>query len=517
MRYLLDIAQTTRVPVVARITRAPVMVIALLLLALPFLFVAIPPLSDVPGHMGSSAAAVHAHDPAFARLMGYRWHLVPNLGTDLLVFALQPLLGLTRAYWLVTAAIPLLLGAGIFMLARTLNRDGAAAIGWALIFVYSFPFNYGFINYMFGVGLALAGFVAWIRLDRHPRAREAATWVWVPVVFLCHVVAGCLLVLFIGAREISGAPRPLALGRLAGRLRPLLSSVVILVLWRLDANSIAGQNHYSLGAKRDALVMLLRDQNIVLDIASVLLAAVVFVVGWRRGARPHAAVTTALAALLMLFVVTPYRLSGSSYADERLLPLIPMLAFATQDWSGVDRRLARLVAAGGLLLLGLRVGVTTAGFAAYDRRYDTELAALQAIAPYSRVVVLNMRDCTPFSHWRGNRLDHLSDLAIVARRSWINSEWDVDGGHLLQIRYRPSPRFYDDPSQYVWPASCGGVARRHPTLQDALAALPLDGIDDLWLLDTTLPPGYRNGRLAIRWHGGDSTLYAVQQTAHARP
>ena len=147
------------------------------LLALPFGFVTIPPLIDVPGHMGSFAAAAYAGDPRFARLMGYRWHPVPNLGTDLLVFALQPALGIVRATWLVTAAIPVLLAAGILLLARTLNRDGAAAIGWALVFVYSFPLNYGFLNYALGMALALIGLAGWIMLDARPRRREAAAWV----------------------------------------------------------------------------------------------------------------------------------------------------------------------------------------------------------------------------------------------------------------------------------------------------------------------------------------------------
>ncbi len=51
--------------------------------------------------------------------------------------------------------------------------------------------------------------------------------------------------------------------------------------------------------------------------------------------------------------------------------------------------------------------------------------------------------------------------------------------------------------------------RRQPTLRDDLAALPLDGIDDLWLLDTGLPAGYRNPRLVLRWQGRDSALYAI--------
>ena len=502
-------------------TRAPVALLICALLAGPFLLAAIPPLTDVPGHMASAAVATYAGDPAFAPFMAFRWHLVPNLGADLVVAALQGALGVPLAYRVTAAAVPPLLAAGVLLLARTLNPRGAAAVPWALVFVGCYPMSYGFLNYMLGVAGALLGLSAWIRLDSRPRLREAAAWLVVPLLFLCHVVAGCLFVMFVGSRELAplGGLRALALVRtrdgwrrlaaLLRRVRPLLCALPILVAWRLDASSFAGRNHISLRAKADAILMLLRDQDMALDVGSIVLACAVFIVGWRRHARPHPAVVPALVALVVLFLVTPSSLSGSSYADERLLPLLPMLAFATQDWSRTNRHLARAVAASGLALLALRLAVTAAGFVAYDASYRSEMAALPHIPEHSRVLVLDTRECSFARNWRGDRLDHVGDLAIVFRRSWTNSQWDVDGAHLLQILYRPSPAFFDDPSQYVWPANCGGVAFRRPTIEDALAAAPFDGIDDLWLINTALPQGYRNPRLVAQWHNEHSTLYSV--------
>ncbi|MGI4977628.1 MAG: hypothetical protein ACRYG6_11865 [Janthinobacterium lividum] len=504
------------------LTRAPAILLACLLLAAPFLLAAIPPLTDVPGHMAAALIAAHAgDDPALGRFFAFRWHPVPNLGTDLVVAALQGALGVPLAFRLVAAAIPALLAAGILLLARTLNPRGAAAAPWALVFVWCFPLNTGFLNYMLGVAGALLALSAWIRLDRHPRLREAATWLAVPLLFLCHVVAGCLFVMLVGSRELAplGGLRALALVRsrdgwrrlapLLRRVRPLLCALPILVAWRLDAASFAGRNRISLRAKADAILMILRDQDMALDVASLCLACAVLVVGWRRGARPHPAVTPALLALCVLFAVMPSSLSGSSYADERLLPLLPMLAFATQDWSGVRPRLARAVSLCGLALLAVRLAATAAGFVAYDASYRAEAAALPHIAEHSRVLVLNTRECSFARNWRGDRLDHIGDLAIVFRRSWTNAQWDVDGAHLLQILYRPSPAFFDDPSQYVWPSKCGGIEHKQPTIHDALAAVPFDGIDDLWLIDTALPRGYRNPRLVAQWHNADSTLYSV--------
>lgn len=493
--------------------RTPAVLLVCAAMAVPFLFATIPPLTDVPGHMGASAVEAYAGDPAFARLLAFHWRLVPNLGTDLVVAALQGTLGLTRAYWAAATIIPPLLAGGILMVARTLNPRGAAGVPWALVFVYSQLLNYGFLNYMLGAALSLLCFAAWMRLDDRPGLREAAAWAAVPLLFLCHVVAGCLFVLLAGAREFALMPGWWPTRAVLRRVRPLLSSVAILVLWRLSAESFTGKNHFSVSSKYDSVFMLLRDQDLLLDVGSLALALAVFVLGWRLRARPHRAVGPALLALLALFLATPYSLGGSSYADARLLPLVPMLAFATQDWSRVAPRVQRLVAACGFALLVLRLAVTTAGFAAYDARYTAELAALPYIPEHSRVIVLNERPCGTLASWRADRLDHLGDLAIAYRRAWTNSQWDVDGAHLLQILYRPSPRFYDDPSQYVWPSRCGGAERKRPTLPEALAALPLDGIDDLWLIDAVLPAGYRNPRLSPRWQGEHSVLYSVLPAA----
>jgi hypothetical protein len=479
-------------------------------LALPFGFVTIAPLTDIPGHMGAAAAASYAAtDPLFARFMAFHWYLVPNLGGDIVVAVLQRVIGITRAYWLVAALIPPLLAIGILMVSRRLNPRGAAAIGWALVFVYCYPLNYGFVNYMLGVAFSLIGFACWMLLDPRPRLREAATWVALPLLFLCHAVAGCLFVLFVGFREFDAVRRLGQLRALPARIRPLFVAPVIILLWRLSAHSFTGVISVRLRPKLNAVTMLLRDQNQVLDVGTLIGALGLFGIGWAMGARPHRAVVPALLTLILLFLVIPNTLSGSSYADERLLPLIPMLAFATQDWSRVDARLSRFVAWSGMAVLAVRLAFTTAGFIGYQASYSAELSALNFVPQHSRVLVINGQYCKTTPHWRQDRLGHLGDLAIVYRRSWTNSEWDTDGAHLLQIRYRPSDYFYHDPSQYVWPKQCGNVSKGRYTMKDLLPKIPFDGIDYVWLIDAQLPSGYQNVRLSQRWHSGNSALYAV--------
>ncbi|CAM3091121.1 hypothetical protein SPAN111604_03090 [Sphingomonas antarctica] len=495
--------------------------LVLLLIASPFLFVTVPPLTDVPGHMGRAAIAALDQDARFQTLFRFHWFAVPNLGADLIVEGLRHIVSITRAYWLVAAAIPILLAAGLFAVARALTRPGAAMMGWALVFVWCFPFNYGFLNYMLSVALSLLGFALWMRLDARPGRREALTWLGVPLVFLCHAVGGSMLSLFIASREFSQIERHEGGQWLAflRRIRPLIAGVAIIIVWRLSTQSVAGVNEIGVRQKLNAVVMMLRDQNIWLDIGSLGGALAVFLIGRWHGARVNRALVPAILFLLALFVVMPSRLSGSHFADMRLLPVIPMMAFVGHDWTRVDPRLTRRMAIAGYALFALRLAVTMLGFIAYGRDYRAQLIALDHISPYSRVIALSESPCDATRHWRNDRRGHLGELAQVYQRSWSNGQWDTDGGHLTQIAWRPSSAFYHDPSQHFWPDACirSGVPDR-TSFGQSMAALPYGRFDFLWLIGPhpALPD---QSRLTPVWSGPDgSILYrAMPNVTSATP
>jgi hypothetical protein len=480
-------------------------------LALPFLFVCVPPLWDVPGHVAASALGTMVdRDPVLARFYGFSLAPVPNMASDVLALLLSRWVGAVGAYRLLAAAAPVSLGVGLLLVVRALGLRRPFALPWAFVFVWAFPLSYGFLNYLLGVALAFMAFAVLSLLDAQPVRREVAAWAAMPFLFACHAFAALVFALLVASREWASSRR---WAELARSLRPLASLPILIVAWRLRAGSVHGATAWAAGPKANAMLMVLRDQDLVLDLGSLVAAAVAFAAAWRCGIRPHRALVAALVGLGLLFVVVPPQLAGSGFADARLLPLVPMLAFAGQDWSGAGDRAALAMLCSGIALLAVRLVVTTVGFVAYDASYADELGALRFVRPHSRIGILTGRDCDALRHWRTSRLGHLGDLAVPYRRSWVNSEWDVDGGHLLRIRYRPSPGFYDDPSQYVWPASCGGAAVGRPTVLHALGALPYGGLDYVWMIDAAPPSGWRDTRLVRRWRGRDSVLFEVGRTA----
>ncbi|OAN66093.1 hypothetical protein [Sphingomonas sp. TDK1] len=482
-----------------------------LLSTLPFWFVRVPPLVDVPGHIGRFAVQLAPVDSVLHRYFTFTWRPTLNLGADLIVQALHPLLGPVAAMWLVCAAVPALTVLGLLAVTRRLNPKGAAALPWALLFVYNDSFLWGFVNYALSAALSLCGWALWMALERRRALRAAVFALFAPALFVGHGEGGALLLLWVAGYEADRAGRwwqPGALGRVGARLWPFV--FVAVPVWLSAGGEKGGKTVWDFPGKFDALFNMLRDQNMAFDLVSLIAAFAVLVWGWLRGARLAKPGRLAVWTTFGMFLVAPYQLAGTANVDARLIAHAMLLALALQDWSCVQRRSRAWVAATGALLLLLRFGVTTASFVDYGQRYHRELQALDHVARGSRVLNLTLTDCG-LRGWRSPRMTHLANLVTLERDAWVNAHWAVKSVHLLESRYGPEG-FATDPSQLVSPPDCvgdTGAGRHRHSIAQLAPILPLDQVDYLWLIDVALPPGFHDARLVPVWRSGSSALYAV--------
>src|SRR6187402_2960457 len=85
----------------------------------PLLWPALPPLTDLPGHMGRwHIAMTIGQSPALARYYAYAWAPVGNLGMDILVPALAHMLPFELAAKIGVMLIPAVTMAGLLWIAR---------------------------------------------------------------------------------------------------------------------------------------------------------------------------------------------------------------------------------------------------------------------------------------------------------------------------------------------------------------------------------------------------------------
>ena len=492
--------------------RVPWLLAAIVALCLPYLLVTVPPLIDLPGHLGAAAIEAAAPGSALAGYWTWQWAYSLNMGGEVLMKLLADSFGLVAAGWWSAVIATVLFAAGCVAAIRAVNPRGGYALGWALLFVFSYPLLMGFINYVLATGLALLTFAAWVAWLEKPRHRTMLLLIAQPILLTCHAVGGALLPLLVAAYSVGAAfdSRP---GWHTGARRvwrecwPLLATVATMALWKLAAPAGKGGLKWFAAQKLLAFPFALRDQSEALDIATLVACAVLLVAGSAIGARWSWRQGLPALALAVLFAVAPGAIDGSALVDVRLLPIALMLALGFQDWSRVSLPLARGVALAGAMLLAVRLGTTAYGFAVYDADYRAQLAALNRVEPGAKVLALVEHTCLRES-WRTPRTDHLPSLASVYRGAWTNDNWAVPGLHMLTPKFRPGRNYTADPSTFVWSAGCSGGTRLRG-IDQAMRRAPLDKVDYVWLIDTGKPK-HQDPRLAPVWRSGRSVLYAVK-------
>src|SRR4051794_7939156 len=138
--------------------------LALVVLAtmVPLIYPAVPPLVDLPGHIGRYRVELDlGHSPWLQQYYGYHWAAIGNLGVDILVLGFGPLFGLELGVKLIVLAIPPMTAAGMLWAAREVHGRVPPTAFFALPFIYGLPFMFGFANFALSVAVAFLAFGLW--------------------------------------------------------------------------------------------------------------------------------------------------------------------------------------------------------------------------------------------------------------------------------------------------------------------------------------------------------------------
>ncbi len=492
-----------------------------LLAAAPLLHPTIPPLVDLPGHMGRYRVQLALADqPWLANWYDFRWSLIGNLGIDLLVIPLAKIFGLELAVKLIVMTIPPLIVSGLLWIAREVHGRIPATALFALPLAYCYPFHFGFVNFALSMGIALNLFALWLRLARTGHVTLRAI-IFVPLsclLWLCHTFGwGVLGVLAFSAEMIrqhdAGHRWFKAWVRAGLGCVPLAIPMALMVLWR-SGNHVTGQtaDWFDWQAKIMWLTMVLRDRWALADIASAAILYLILFKGFRDPAIEYSR-NLGLSALFLLavFILLPRIVFGSAYADMRLAPFVVAIALiALRPRPGLSIRYAATLAALGLTFFLVRVASTTASFWLYSNSYDRAFAVLDHVPQGAKMVTFVGRRCT--DDWAYSRLEHFPGIALERKLIFANDQWSMAGAQTLTTHYAIARRFAHDPSQIVTDRWCRG--EWWWTIHASLARFPRDAFDYVFLIN---PPYYHpkfNAGLVELYRDGPMVLFRVD---HSKP
>ena len=305
----------------------------LLATLVPLMLTAHLPLSDLPDHLARQQVL---HDLAgsavLQRYYTIGWALVPNMALEAVVQPLMLVLSVDAAMRAFVIATVTLLFVGTRALNRALDPR-ARSYRVAPLLIYGGPFQFGFLSYCFGVGLALWLAGAWLG-RRDAGWRSAVRFaLGAAALMLCHLVAFGLFAAVVGTaalldgaregwrgvarRELRAAAMlvpPFLLFVLASPTTSQAAGPMIWSSWQQRADSIAAITLFSSPGPELVLLVLA-----LVGLGAVLAARVV---------RPHP-LALVLVFLTLAWVAAPRSALGGGYLDYRLPWAASFVALAT--------------------------------------------------------------------------------------------------------------------------------------------------------------------------------------------
>lgn len=323
---------------VAQITFAVLLCAALA----PVWLTPIPAMVDYPNHLARMYILSAAGTPDANPYYPTAWALYPNLAMDLLVPQFAKLMGVETATRLFLLISQMLIVGGALALEYVIKGRAQIAGFVALMFLYCLPFAWGFVNFEFGLGVALFGIAAMLWAQEAPwPLRLAVNAAFVAALFAAHFFALGIYGATLGIVELWRAKqRNAAIAETALRLAVLaLPALVLLTIMAETAGAIGGEgNEWHVEFKPLWFFRIFNGYNLPVAALSMFGLGILGNFLAKRGYLTIAPVGVWLAiGFGILYVVMPSSLLGTSFVDFRVIAAAAFIMPAFCDVTIPDR------------------------------------------------------------------------------------------------------------------------------------------------------------------------------------
>jgi len=313
----------------------------------PVVAVRFVPLNDYPFHLARVVILAGLEESGFDRFYEQGHWFLPNIAMDAVVLGMVGWLAPEVAARLFVGLTLVLQIAGVVALHSAAHgRRAFLPLASAIVLFHGF-FAYGFLNYLFGVGLALLAAAGWLRFRDQPWLLPLGFVASIGLM-LCHMSAFGVFAILVACIELEAAARRVrsaaadaasihAIGRrLFLRASPLLTPLLLFfVISPTSDDALEGFDNYPGHLPTKILwrpLLSLASPTLELDLIVALLALGMLGWAWWTGRlRVSSPLGWSVAALLLCVLLLPKAALGSDFADTRLVPATLLVAIAAVD------------------------------------------------------------------------------------------------------------------------------------------------------------------------------------------
>ncbi|HTZ37057.1 MAG TPA: hypothetical protein VMB84_13585 [Stellaceae bacterium] len=407
--------------------------VLLLVACVPLVSTVLPPLVDYPNHL----ARLHLIAEGGNQYYAVRWAPLPDLAADLVVPPLARLIPLAVAGKLFLALTFALIAGG----ALALNRAATGAWRlWPLLafaLVYSRILLWGFLNYLFGLGVALCGLALWLALERRPGWRLPLSLAVALACFFSHLAAFGVYALAIVGVELPPVLRLLRGGRAAAAaaragVAALQFVGPAIILFCFAPAAPAGPLGYAPWRKADLLFSVFDNYSRPFDIACFALLIALFAgLAWRRRLAIDPRLGLAAALVFAAYLLLPSQMLTGSGADRRLPVALFALVVAATAPLPLPRRTALSIGIAAGVLFAVRMAVIEAVWLKSDAVYAGDIAALDRLPEGARLAVAYPAGDV---HAGDIPLLHVATLAAARREAFVPTLFAYAGQQPIALR-----------------------------------------------------------------------------------
>jgi hypothetical protein len=372
------------------LTIVAIFIALVLLLELPVLSTALPPMMDYPNHLARMRILAMGGDAYWQ----VHWGVLPNLAEDAFIWSTSGFLSVETASRVFLFLIVAINAIGVLLFGRALHGDFRLWSLTGLMFIWCASLLWGFLNFSFGVGLAFLGAALWLHLDQRPIVRTLAS---MPVALLCwfaHIEAFAiygLLVVGLEAEPFVNRLRGASVREAVCRAASIIPQFIIPVALTLFVWKATASENWELSPfwrKPDLIFTAFNNYNRLLDVfTAIFVIALSVLLLFRRRLTLASRAWPAVLLLVGAFLAAPNHSYSGTLADHRLPPIFLMTFAAASRVRFQTTRGAKLVLGSLLMLFLVRTFVLERAWLASQAVYAKDLAILDKVQAGSAIAV----------------------------------------------------------------------------------------------------------------------------------
>lgn len=369
----------------------------------------LPMLMDYPNHLARMHILLAAGKSAdLNKFYEIHWAVLPNLAMDAIVPVLAAFVGLELAGKLFLGLTLLLMSGGTCAIYIALHRRLSLWPFTAFLFLYNPIFLFGVVNYLFGIGVGLWAFAAWILLSRTPKWWHLFFFSFISLVLLlCHLSAFGFYAFVLTLYEIRRMTHSTKDASRKDAKFILATSLALPIFVFLMASPTSEMKKFdwhgftlfqytiaTLLSKVTLPSSIFLNYNKVLDAISTFVVGLLVIRGIFSGYLiVHRSMKLALVWGGALVLLMPTQLFGSSLADSRTMVALAFVFIASTDLKpGATRQLRSMLACLFIGLFLVRTIVILHSWKEADKLTATAMSALDEIPKGKRIFVAFPKD-----------------------------------------------------------------------------------------------------------------------------